>query len=200
MNNKIKFFIKVIICLVTFIRFSCGDAYAVPTYSQTEKTLKIRSNSAGEMSQLNLGDDKVYEKVEVEGKLSYFDLIVIKSLAEKYKVLDLSNATLQTEFLADVFQNLDGIESFKFPNNTECIVSGTLNNCPNLKNVNVPKNLVEVSEGSFQNCPQLKLEIPSEVKCAEDRFIGSPGVKHLELKLPYKSYSVFSSILSWVGL
>lgn len=193
-------FVCLVACLVSF----CSDCYAIPKFEILNDTLSIQSNHEGEMSQLILEGSIKYDQIVVSGEMSYFDLVVIKSMSERCKTVDLSGCILKSDFLSDVFQELSSIENFRFPKNLKVIKRGTLNNCRNLKFVDLPEQLNFISSESFQNCPSLSMKIPPYVKTEKSIFSGSPGVivskEEADKKLSHGNYSFFSSILSWVGL
>lgn len=193
-------FVCLVACLVSF----CSDCYAIPKFEILNDTLNIQSNHEGEMSQLILEGNKKYNQIVVSGEMSYFDLVVIKSMSERCKTLDLSNSVLKSDFLADIFQELTNVEYFRFPKNLKVIKRGTLNNCRNLKFVDLPEQLNFIDSGSFQNCPNLSMKIPFHVTTEKNIFSCSPGVivskEKTDKKSYHEHYSIFSSILSWVGL
>ena len=171
------------------------------TYFKEGNVVKVYNEEFGKFD-IGCSFNETCKNIVAAGKMNSDDLKALYLCSAKCEMLDISEVqvTDETELPIWCFVDVYNLREVKLPQKLKNISDCTFCNCSCLESVQLPCGLRKVGKGSFQNCPRLKLEIPSEVKCAEDRFIGSPGVKHLELKLPYKSYSVFSSILSWVGL
>lgn len=199
---KNKFFVLLIfIFCFSFIIVSARNA----SYKGEGDKVIIQNNEFGKFD-LGCPFNGRCKNIVVNGNFNSEDLRLLCICSRECETLDLTNVrvTDETEIPNWCFIDVYNLKKVILPPGLKNIGNHTFCNCICLENICLPDGLKKIGDGSFQNCPKLQAKISSTVKIGKNVFSGCPHVditsNQSDLNLPRKNYSIFTSILNWVGL